>query len=192
MDARIDRAKKISSRYDDKKFRELVIHIAQRSAGDPTFGPIKLNKILFHADFIAYGQLGHPITGIEYVKLEHGPGPKGFVEIQNSMVENRDIALEKFPPGRGEPKYRIVALRDPNFSAFTPQEIALVDQWIDELRDVDPYEISEVTHGYRGWRIAPALGETIPYGAVFLSDEPPTTYEIQRGQELIQLHSWDV
>src|SRR5258708_21759856 len=169
MTTRIDRARKISSHYDDKKFRELVIHVAQRSASDPNFGPIKLNKILFHADFVAYGVFGHPITGVEYVKLEHGPGPKDFIRIRNEMVEARDIALEKLPSGSHGPQYRVVALRDPDFSAFTPQEIALVDQWIDTLREVDPYSISEVTHGYRGWRVAPALGDTIPYGAVFLS-----------------------
>jgi antitoxin SocA-like protein len=192
MKARVDRAKTISSHYDDKKLRELVIHVAQRSAGDPNFGPIKLNKILFHADFIAYGLFGHPITGAEYVKLEYGPGPKGFPQTRDEMVEARDIALEKLPSGVRGPQYRIVALRDPDLAAFTATEIALVDQWIDALRNVDPFVISEVTHGYRGWRVAPALGDTIPYGAVFLSDSPPTEYEIERAAELIQQHGWNV
>ncbi len=190
--ARIDRAKEISSHYDDKKFRELVIHVAQRSTGDPTFGPIKLNKILFHADFVAFGLYGHPITGVEYVKLEHGPGPKDFVHIRDEMIEARDIALEKLPSGAGGPLYRVVALRDPDLSAFTAEEIALVDRWIDSLRGVDPYLISDITHGYRGWRVAPALGDTIPYGTVFLSDYGPTEYEVQRGSQLIQQYGWDV
>jgi hypothetical protein len=190
--ARIERAEKISSHYDDKKFRELVIHVAQRSAGDPTFGPIKLNKILFHADFVTYGLYGHPITGAEYVKLEHGPGPKDFPQIRDEMIEARDIALEKPASGSGGPQYRVVALRDPDLSAFTAQEIAVVDRWIDALRGVDPHLISEVTHGYRGWRIAAALGDTIPYGAVFLSDYPPTEYEVQRATQLIQQYGWDV
>ncbi len=191
--ARIKRAQAISSHYTDDKFRELVIYIAQRCADDPSFGSIKLNKILFHADFMAYGLFGSPITGMEYVKLEHGPGPKGFVRIREQMVKNRDIAIEKRPAGTGKPPDRVVALRDPDIkSHFTAPEIALVDEWIALLRGVDAYVISDLTHGYRGWRVARELGDPIPYGAVFLSDIPPTAYERQRAEVLIQQYSWDV
>ena len=61
-----------SSKYkpDDNKLRELVLYIAVLSEGDPAFGKVKLNKLLFFADFTAYLSFGKPITGHEYQKTQ--------------------------------------------------------------------------------------------------------------------------
>ncbi len=53
---------------DDIKLRELVLYLATLSEGDATFGKVKLNKLLFYADFNAYLKFGKPITGHEYQK----------------------------------------------------------------------------------------------------------------------------
>ncbi len=188
---RITDALAVGRKLDEAKFRELVIYIAQKSSDDPEFGPIKLNKVLYHADFIAYGQFGHPITSMEYVKLEHGPGPQGFVHLRNKMVEAGEIGIEKRPAG-SKPPERVVALREPDLSSFTGPEVALIDRVIEVLRPYNAYEVSEVTHGYIGWRVAQKLGDPIPYGAVFFSPEAPTEYERQRAHQLIQQHGWNV
>jgi len=38
---------------NDRKFQELLLYVAARCEGAPTFGATKLNKILFFADFLA-------------------------------------------------------------------------------------------------------------------------------------------
>ena len=47
-----------------QKFKELVLHISQKCADDPSFGAVKLNKILFFADFASSAHYGTPITGV--------------------------------------------------------------------------------------------------------------------------------
>lgn len=54
-----------------------MLYIAKRSLTDPYFGYVKLNKILFYADFVAYGELGKPITGATYIRNLYGPTPRG-------------------------------------------------------------------------------------------------------------------
>jgi len=50
----------------DKRLRELILLIATRSEGDEPFGAVKLNKLLFYADFFAYVKFGESITGQEW------------------------------------------------------------------------------------------------------------------------------
>jgi hypothetical protein len=37
--------------YDERKFTELLVHVATRLQGDRSGGATKLNKVLFFADF---------------------------------------------------------------------------------------------------------------------------------------------
>lgn len=182
--------KRISPNED--KFAELVLYIAQKCGADETFGATKLNKILFHADFLAYGELGEPITGMEYMKLEKGPVPRRLLPIREEMKDRGDLGVVSIPyydmPHALE---RPIALRQPDLSSFKPQEISLVDEIIRQFWGKSATEITGMTHRYRGWRIA-KVQDTIPYTAVFLSDEPLTEYELQHAQELIEQHGWDV
>jgi hypothetical protein len=41
-------------RPNDAKLRELILLISEWCQADPKFGAIKLNKLLFHADFSAF------------------------------------------------------------------------------------------------------------------------------------------
>ena len=51
---------------DQRKTRELVLYIAQACEADPDFGMVKLNKVLFNADFTSYARQGVSITEEEY------------------------------------------------------------------------------------------------------------------------------
>ena len=72
-------------RPNDAKLVELILLISEWSQGDPKFGAIKLNKLLFHADFSAFLTTGEPITGQEYFALPQGPAPKRFKPITEKM-----------------------------------------------------------------------------------------------------------
>lgn len=177
---------------NEKKFRELMLYVASRCADDSDFGVIKLNKILYHADFLAYGQLGEPITGVEYVKLENGPAPRPLYPIQDRMASDGEIALENRLTRDMTIQRRVVALREPDLSGFKPEEVSLIEQIIQGFWGASGIQLSRLTHTYSGWRIAKRIGDEIPYTSVFLSDEPPTEYEHQRAEELIEEYGWSV
>lgn len=59
--------------FDRSKFKELVLYLSAASTADEGFGMVKLNKLLYHADFEAYRLLGHSITGATYEKQAYGP-----------------------------------------------------------------------------------------------------------------------
>jgi len=163
---------------DIARFKELVLYISQKCVTDPNFNTIKLNKLLFFADFYAYGIYGEPITGFEYQKLQLGPAPKRMREIKQEMVKQGDLGLQELPL---EEWRRSVNLRRPDLSVFKPEHVSLVDGIIEALRDADGSTVSAISHRMPCW-IIPELYETIPYETVFLSDDPLTDADIERGQ----------
>ena len=62
--------------YDEAKFTELLLHVADRLRNDRAGGATKLNKVLYFADFAHVRRHGRPISGAEYQKLAHGPAPR--------------------------------------------------------------------------------------------------------------------
>ena len=76
--------------YDKSKMRELILYIARAQADDPTFGRVKLAKLLYFADNEAFVRLERPITGATYQKLPEGPAAREFVPLRDEMLLNGD------------------------------------------------------------------------------------------------------
>jgi hypothetical protein len=177
-------AKRLQPRIvpNENKFRELLLFIARRSEGDPRFGAIKLNKLLFYSDFLAYLELGHPITGQPYFALENGPAPRYLVRVREQMVKSKDIAISRKQTLSGVQE-RVLALREPDPNKFTPAEIALVTKVLEVCRSHSGIELSELSHRFAGWRLA-AEKEDIPYEVALVGNRPPTLAEMQHGVQL--------
>jgi hypothetical protein len=155
---------------------------------DLTFGAVKLNKILYFADFYMYGESGTPITGANYVKLRQGPAPRQLLPAREELSRAGDACISK-AMYHGYPQERLIPTREANLDLFNAKEIALVDDIIQKLWGVNAANISDYTHRLAGWRIAEDNGD-IPYESVFLSDEGLTVDDAERGKELAERFGW--
>jgi hypothetical protein len=169
-------------RPSDKKLKELILYIAEKCADDPCFGKTKLNKILFYSDFLSYFVTGDPITGHEYMRLPHGPGPRRLKPILVEMEEAKEVRTKK------ERKYdlhqeRVISLRKPDLEGFHLQHLDIVDQVIQALWGRTNTEVSLISHANIGWKLA-LPKETIPYESIFLSNRPLTEAELEYGRQL--------
>lgn len=156
---------------ESRKFRELILYVARETEGDPRCGATKLNKLLFYADFRAYRRLGRPISDQRYRKEEFGPVPARVVPAVRRMVEKGECAWaarDYF----GHELRKLIPLREPDLSVFSPEEIDLVRQVIDELWELNATEVSDLSHRFVGWQ-ATETGEEIPYGTVFVGEPRP-------------------
>ncbi len=167
---------------DDEKLRELILYICSRSEGDERFGATKLNKLLWLADFTAYLRFGQAITWQEYQALEHGPAPRSLLPMMDQMERDREIAT-RTEPYYDRPQKRTLALREPDLSKFTAQEIELVTSLIREWWGKNATEISEASHGFMGWKLA-ERGETIPYESALVTRRELTKHEEEVAREL--------
>lgn len=171
-----------------QKFRELLIYVSKMCRNDPTFGAVKLNKILYYSDFRAFERFGVPITGVRYFKLPLGPAPKALMPIRRQLVEEGAIRLEKVDLGDGVAQHRTIAERNAAMSLFSKDEISLVDDVIKELWGQSARDVSDASHDIR-WR-AVNMRDTLPYEFAFLSNEPVNDADNQRTSELAKEFGW--
>ena len=178
-------------KFDRTKFKELILLIARECEDHNYFGATKLNKILFFCDFKSFAELGNPITGAEYVALEHGPVPRHLVHVRDELKRTGDISMVS----RGN-QQRIVARRNPRWELFSPAEQFVIHEVIRELEDDDAESVSELSHKFVGWQAARAEQQvtgrspTIPYESLFVSNEPPTREETEKLSSIAKEHGW--
>jgi hypothetical protein len=171
------------STRSNNRFRELILYVARETESDPRCGKTKLYKILFYADFWAFSKLGHSITGEEYQKLKNGPAPRQALPVLNAMIRDRHCAWAE-RDYFGKRQQKLLALREPDLSQFSGEEIAIVQDVIRMLWSLDASAVSDLSHRFMGWQLA-AEGETIPYSTVALGEpRPPTLQEIEYGRQL--------
>lgn len=157
------------------KLRELVLYVCAASESDEAFGSIKLNKLLFYSDFMAYLQSGVAITGQEYQKLKNGPAPRVMLPLLKEMQTEQQLAIAQ-RSYFGLPQKKPIALREADLSYFSAREIAIVDHVMRLFQNHNGTEISELSHNFSGWKLAEE-GETIPYSSVLLHQSELTSQE---------------
>jgi hypothetical protein len=171
-----------------QRFRELIVYVSERCQGDPSFGFVKLNKVLYFADFMAFERFGQPLTGMTYQKLEHGPAARAMPPIMNELVAEGAIRIEVVPRF-GKPQKRAVPQRPANTDIFYPDEMALVDEVITYLDGRSAREVSDISHDIR-WESV-QLGDAIPYEFIFFEAGKLTEEDITRSKELARQFGWN-
>lgn len=172
--------------FNEAKFRELILFIAQECSGDPYFGSVKLNKILYFSDFYAYRKLGQAITGAVYQNLTEGPAPRKLLPIRRALLEEKAITMED-RHFFNRVQRRIVPLRQANLELFTDEELAIVREVIEALNGQSARDVSELSHAEIGWQLVGQY-ETIPYRTAWLSPEPLSQDEIEMARSIAEEH----
>lgn len=170
----------------DKKHRklaELILYISDRHETDEWYGSTRLAKTLFYADFLFYAKYGRSITQERYVRKPNGPMPDSMLNVRDRMVRDRDLVV-KVRDHLGYPQKRPIAIRQPDLSAFSGEEIAMVDYVLAQLEGKSATEVSDLSHRFEAWQLAED-GEEIPYFTALLSDGEPTPEDWDLARELV-------
>lgn len=159
--------------YDENKFRELVVYVAERLNADRSGGATKLNKVLFFADFAHVRRTGSPITGAEYQKLEHGPAARRLRPVRDELIESGAAELRK-EEFLGYEQHRLVPLRSADLEIFDASELETIDKVLSDLEGLNARQVSDLSHDEAGWRLV-ELGEPIPYEAALVGARQVST-----------------
>jgi hypothetical protein len=159
--------------YNGARFKELVLHISQASlkAGDEGFGMVKLNKLLYRADFEAFRLLGRSITGATYERQDYGPVARELPLALDDLARTGYLVWRHVPTG---PYTRDVpeAVEQPDLRLFTPEELAIVSSALEELGPYGGRGASEWSHEESaGWRVE-KNGEELSYSSGLIDVKP--------------------
>lgn len=165
------------------KLKEAIVYISQLSETDPKFGAVKLNKILYYADFRAFLELGRPITDASYQHLEEGPAPRELLPARDELLSEGAITIEDRPVFTLIQE-RTVSQREADLTVFaSPKDVEILRDAVEFLRPLWAYEVTQLSHQEWGWQLT-GEGEEIPYITAWLSAEPLTQEQIRTGQKL--------
>lgn len=112
----------------------------------------KLSKLLYFLDFTHFKQTGYPSIGLKYYAFQKGPLPKDFwLEIKDGNVPEDFRGKIALIPKKDEldPNFRemeVRALKNPDFSVFTPREVKILSELAFIFKSAKAWEISEVSH----------------------------------------------
>lgn len=166
-------AMSIEAGYDEAKFAELLLYVAERLKDDPEGGAVKLNKALWRADTACVRMHGRSITGASYQKLTHGPAPRRLVPVRNALLQRGDAVLKEDWYG-GYRQHRLIPIRPADIAVLSEEERAIVDQVVGSIRGKSASQLSAESHNEMGWKMVD-YGDTIPISSAYLADETPVT-----------------
>ena len=171
--------------YDEEKFYELVVYIADAFRDDPTFGRIKLAKHIFNSDLRAIRELGRPISGATYIKDEFGHNPKEllYAELELSAEGVAEVVIGE---GEEEPRFirdderrRLIPNRRADTGYFTSEDLRIMNTVIEEYGTTPATAMSDESHKTLGWQVAD-WRKPIPLESVFLGK--PTPRDLEEGR----------
>jgi hypothetical protein len=164
-------------RFNEAKFTELVVLVAERLRADRAGGATKLNKVLFFVEFTHLRRHQVLITGCTFQKLAHGPAPRQLLPVRTRLIElgEAELITEDF---LGRPQQRLVPRRPARLDMFDDHELTTVDDVLEQLQGMTGLQVSELSHEEPGWRLTD-LSETIPFSAAFL-DLPQVSTPVSR------------
>lgn len=153
---------------DQRKLKALIHYICYQCHDPSVLGATKLNKILWYSDVIAFARAGASITGETYVKQQFGPVPRHILGIIEDLEAEEALVVREVE-FYAKSKKEYVALKKPDISMFTAEEISLVDSVIDVVcHKHTATSISMASHDVI-WKLA-EIGEEIPVYAALASE----------------------
>ena len=162
-----ERTLKMSPEDGTEKLQSLMHYIIWKCPDPTRLGAVKLNKTLWYSDLFTYLEKGRSITGIAYIKRQFGPVPKpdDFTEASEKLKGEGKIAITE-GIYYGKPHRQFVALKLPDISMFSSEEISIVDIMIEEIcQKHTASSISNLSHDII-WESAD-IGEEIPLCTAF-------------------------
>ncbi len=151
---------------DRPKFKSLVhFVIASRSKSPETLGAVKLNKVLWLSDLLAFYERGRPITNVRYIKRKFGPVPAPILPVLREL-EDEGVVTIREAPHHGLRKKEYISNIEVSSDFLAEDELESVRLATHVVCDRNTAKsISEASHDHI-WKIAED-GEEIPLFTVF-------------------------
>lgn len=152
-----------------RRLKEAILHIAQKGEPMEYFGRVKLNKIIWRADFLSFFQRRQPVTGRTYQKLKQGPALIEITPVMHDLLRDGFLIEETRLHGRRQ-EHRPVAKADPVLKLFSPEDLEFLDESLRHYWTMTGTETSDESHGI-AWKTH-QIGDAIPYEASYFEDKP--------------------
>lgn len=178
---KLTKNEKISSTFNPKKLKNVILYILEKCAGKPNVGETVLYKLLYFIDFDNFEINNKSVTGLGYVHLQYGPAPVAnqYLPVIEEMKNNQELRVI-IQDYHGLKMKRYINLIGHDIDFLCPQETKVIDDVIGSLSNMSASQIEEYSHGDAPWRLTDDK-EVIPYNFV---SERQTPYAKRNDDDL--------
>jgi len=148
-----------------EKFKQVLLYTLEKVGAKPNVGMTVLYKLFYFMDFDFYEKHERQLMGLTYMRNKHGPTPREFVSVVESMKESGEIIEVKSKYFQHEQK-KFLPKNETDLSLLTGQELELIDDVLQRYSDKSATTLSAMTHRDTPW-LATAEGENIDYELAF-------------------------
>jgi hypothetical protein len=160
-----------------RRLKEAILYVAQKGQPMRFFGRIKLNKILWRADFRAFYERRQPVTGRTYQRLAWGPALIEMLPVMQELMKEGALTEEARVDG-GTTEYRPIANAEPVLKLFSPEDLEYLDEAIEHYWNMTGAESDDEALGI-AWK-SRNDGDAIPYEAAYFEDKPLPQASLER------------
>lgn len=136
---------------DVNKMSNLLLYLI--ASCNPDYNDkLKLNKLLFYADYYHFQQTGKSITGLTYRAIPYGPVPVNYDYLFAYLANELKLIEPAFTESQNS---RIIehfnSKKQFDLSVFNEEELQTIKQIIEKFRDSTSWELVELSHKERAW-----------------------------------------
>lgn len=175
------------------KLKELILLFVERSVDDPRMSRVKLNKLLYRADFESFRLLGRSMTGATYVRGPHGPMLEDLPRLEEELGRAGRLRYsidESGPNPRKVPLPYDEEAAHADMRQFSVEELGIIERALDQLKEHGGRGASEWSHEQSsGWQARENMKQ-IPYASAFVSTEPLSDEQMERAMRRSREEGW--
>lgn len=167
-------------RQNKKKLKDLILYVIQHY-NNQKLTETKLQKILYFCDFNYYSEVGRSITGSSYRKNRFGPTIMNLPEILDELKKEGLINILKGSNYYGSPQ-TIFSLANSDIdtsSSFSESEKLVIQGVNESYKNLNPSEISKLSHADFPFVATRAVGSVINYELVYYREGPEERIDLE-------------
>lgn len=119
---------------------------------NPNFNDkLKLNKLMFYADFYHYKSFGTSITGISYRAIPNGPVPTCYDNIFGNLT-NQSILSSDWKEAKNGGAIELFTIETkPDLSVFSESEKEAILMVIEKFKNMHTWDLVYLSHKEKAW-----------------------------------------
>lgn len=148
-----------------EKFTEMVVYFSEKVQPFKT----KMNKLLFHADFLMFRKSCFSISGTRYFAINMGPVPHNFQSIFEYLSNKDEIDIHYFDFANGGFGEQFIARQDRAFNAnlFSKEELEILEKVATTFKKTTTADIIKLSHIEKAWKENEHAKKVISYEYAF-------------------------
>lgn len=148
-----------------EKFKQVLLYVLEKTAGNPNIGMTALYKLLYFIDFDYYEKYDQQLMGLTYIKNHYGPTPREFVKVVEDMKQAGDLEEVRSAYFAYEQR-KFLPRKSANLASLSGQEKEMIDSVLVRYSDKSATELTRLSHEDTPYVVAED-GENIEYEHVF-------------------------